>query len=419
MTKPLEDEHVIEPKLKPKKSWLHEGLSEKNYNGGKRVYNFKAQGQIYHDLPSLIPKDEKPRYFQLYFYDTDHEMVNRMSILEDAKLSEELMGKIRKIMNQNPYAQFFMQLKHHSSFQNLEIRIAANASLDQRVYNKPSVDQVATIWVDGNNLNIPFKREIIVHEHSGNKHRVKHYYGCYDPLQYPLILPRGKGGWHQGVVKSRNPNINIPTYATTTANTWVGSYDTATEIFNREEQGKCRGEKVGQRVLLPGSFIGGPRDMRRRYMDAMALVQEFGRPDLFITMTCNPKWTEIQDELYEGQVVQDRPDMVTRVFREKLQDLKDQIFKKEIFGPIAGHVFVIEFQKRGLPHIHLLLILKEGHKIRSADQYDKYILAELPAKDKQPQLYELVIKHMIHGPCGVRRKSSPCMKDGQCKFHYP
>jgi len=69
------------------------------------------------------------------------------------------------------------------------------------VYNKPSVDQVAAIWVDGNNPNTPFERDIAIHEHSGNKHRVKHYYGCYDPLQYPLILPKREAGWHQGIQK--------------------------------------------------------------------------------------------------------------------------------------------------------------------------------------------------------------------------
>ncbi|KAH0633392.1 hypothetical protein KY284_036178 [Solanum tuberosum] len=103
-------------------------------------------------------------------------------------------------------------------------------------------------------------------------------------------------------------------------------------IVDSVTAGECRGEKVGQRVLLPRSFIGGPRDMRRHYMDVMALVQEYGRPDLFITMMCNPEWKEIQEQLCAGQVAQDRPDLVTRVFRAKLQDLKDQIFKKEILA---------------------------------------------------------------------------------------
>ncbi|KAH0633391.1 hypothetical protein KY284_036177 [Solanum tuberosum] len=211
-------------------------LNKELASSRKGIYSFKAQGQIYHDLQSLIPKDDKPRYFQLYFYDTDHEVANKMSILQDANLSEEVMKIIRKIMEQNPYANFFTQLKHHSNFQNLEIRIAANASLDQRVYNKSSVDQVAAIWVDGNNPNIPFERDIVVHEHFGNKHQVKHYYGCYDPLQYPLILPNGERGWHQGIVKSRNLNITVPTYTTTAANICPRSYANATEVLNNEEQ---------------------------------------------------------------------------------------------------------------------------------------------------------------------------------------
>jgi hypothetical protein len=51
--------------------------------------------------------------------------------------------------------------------------------------------------------------------------------------------------------------------------------------------GDVRGEKVGKPTVLSSSFIGGPRDMRRRYMDVMALVRKFGKPDIFLTMTCN------------------------------------------------------------------------------------------------------------------------------------
>lgn len=65
----------------------------------KGVCSFKGQGQAYHDLPSLIPQDDRPRYFQLYFYDTEHELANKMLILQDANLSEEVMGKIRQIMD--------------------------------------------------------------------------------------------------------------------------------------------------------------------------------------------------------------------------------------------------------------------------------------------------------------------------------
>jgi hypothetical protein len=46
--------------------------------------------------------------------------------------------------------------------------------------------------------------------------------------------------------------------------------------------GEGKSEAVGKRTVMPSSFIGGPRDMRRRYMDAMALVRRFGKPDIFL-----------------------------------------------------------------------------------------------------------------------------------------
>ena len=68
-------------------------------------------------------------------------------------------------------------------------------------------------------------------------------------------------------------------------------------IIDSIHMGETRGSKVGRRIILPASFIGGLRDMRKRYMDAMALVQRFGKPDIFLTMTCNPNWQEIKQEL--------------------------------------------------------------------------------------------------------------------------
>jgi hypothetical protein len=87
-------------------------------------------------------------------------------------------------------------------------------------------------------------------------------------------------------------------------------------------------------------------------MDAMALVQKFGKPDIFLTMTYNPNWDEIKNELYPGQTSQDRPDLVVRVFRAKLEELKTRLMKNDIFGKVCAHVHVVEFQKRGLPHAH-------------------------------------------------------------------
>jgi len=82
-------------------------------------------------------------------------------------------------------------------------------------------------------------------------------------------------------------------------------------------------------------------------------------------------------------------------------------------------MYTIEFQKRGLPHAHLLLFLHQSDKYPRADDIDKVISAEIPCPIANPKLYECVKDHMIHGPCGVVNKSLPCMKNGKCSRFYP
>jgi hypothetical protein len=185
-------------------------------------------------------------------------------------------------------------------------------------------------------------------------------------------------------------------------------------------EGENRADKIGKRTVLSTSFIGGPRDMRRRYMDAMALVRKFGKPDIFLTMTCNPNWDEITRELLPMQSPQDRPDLVVRIFRAKLEELKKRLTKHHILGKIRAYVYVVEFQKRGLPHVHFLLIMQRKYKLTCPDQYDLLISAEIPDKKKYPELYKMVIKHMMHGPCGLLNPKCPCTKGrASCKNHYP
>ena len=70
----------------------------------------------------------------------------------------------------------------------------------------------------------------------------------------------------------------------------------------------------GTKVILPSSFLGGPRHMAQLYQDALSIVRRFGKPDLFVTFTCNPSWPEIKDNLLNGQKASDRPDLCARGF---------------------------------------------------------------------------------------------------------
>ena len=126
--------------------------------------------------------------------------------------------------------------------------------------------------------------------------------------------------------------------------------------------------------------------MHELYNDAMAIVRRYGKPDLFITFTCNPKWPEILDSLLSNQTPVDRPDLTARVFHQKLQLLLHDITQKHVFGVPLAFIYVIEFQKRGLPHCHILLILQHTSKPASPDDYDAYVSAEIPDVNISPRV---------------------------------
>jgi len=177
----------------------------------------------------------------------------------------------------------------------------------------------------------------------------------------------------------------------------------------------------GRRIILPPSYSGSPRELRQCYLDAMAIVQRFGKPDLFITMTANPAWPEIVANLRPGEVAASRPDLTSRVFRLKLKALMDNLVKDGVMGRSVAFTYAVEFQKRGLPHAHILIVLQAEDKPRTPADVDQLVSAELPNPQTQPELYAAVCKHMRHGPCGPANPQCPCTDPStkMCSRNYP
>ena len=175
----------------------------------------------------------------------------------------------------------------------------------------------------------------------------------------------------------------------------------------------------GTPFILPSSFEGSPRNQMARYQDSMTTVAAFGKPCALITFTCNPSWPEIADNIPEGQTFLDVPHLTSRVFKMKLDSFMNDIYVDGVLGRVASFVYVIEFQKRGLPHAHLIVHFASGDKILNPDDIDKIISAELPDPDTEPDLFRIVSNSMMHGPCGDRNPGCPCMKNGKCSKSYP
>ena len=90
------------------------------------------------------------------------------------------------------------------------------------------------------------------------------------------------------------------------------------------------GVRIGRCIVLPATFIGSARYMQKLFHDSMILVRVLGKPDLFITMMCNPIWPKIIDVLELGQKLLYRPDIVVHVFELKLKAMMNKITEKNV-----------------------------------------------------------------------------------------
>ncbi len=116
------------------------------------------------------------------------------------------------------------------------------------------------------------------------------------------------------------------------------------------------------------------------------LVSEYGCLHVFLILTCNPEWPEIQSQLIIGQTAFDCPDVTVPVFKSRLDKFKTNIRNGEYFESpeVIYIIHVREYQYRGLPHAHMVFCLDNAHDIDADNQddlidfVDKNFIAELP-----------------------------------------
>ncbi|XP_071740607.1 uncharacterized protein [Rutidosis leptorrhynchoides] len=136
-------------------------------------------------------------------------------------------------------------------------------------------------------------------------------------------------------------------------------------LYDAISRGDQTGSDVGSRTILPASFTGGTHYLYSHYLDALAICQEH-----------------------------------------------------KLLGDFRGVLYTIEFQKRGLPHCHILLWLHSATSTPITERLDNYISAELPDPRTDPAGYAVISATMMHGPRGKEKPRAPCMEAFTCKKKF-
>ena len=225
-----------------------------------------------------------------------------------------------------------------------------------------------------------------------------------------------------------------------------------------------KGRKLGRIFLMPQTFAGSRQYYQKKYADLMTIVRHVGNPTWFIyhdaicfakafsrfvTFTGNPKWPEIEAALEGRHSYLNRPDIVCRIFMDKATEFIRDLVDRHILGKVAGWCYSVEHQKRGfflcliftlyslnsltfqfkgMPHIHMLLILDKEGRVTTPEQVDQFVCARVPAMpamddtsvgaNQQRRLWHYVTSMMMHDcnkACLKRRTQRGQEVDVCCK----
>ncbi|CAJ2662431.1 unnamed protein product [Trifolium pratense] len=325
------------------------------------------------------------------------------------KIDPLIVKKLSDMLYQhNTHVQSFKMTRDmitEGNVQDLKLRLLSDRKTDGRIYNQSTVSEVAALILG--DIDYAEERDIIIQTRGGQLQRIDEFHASYLSYQYPLLFPYGEDGYRPKTAHRDDDHDEAPDFNKRnrlTIREWLAyriqtrSFEAKTLLSSRSlfqqflvdgfsmleserikwlgknqsklrvskydnlsgqaSQNQIQGSNTGRRVVLPSSYVGGPRFMDQLYFDGMAISSKVGFPDLFITFTCNPNWPEIQRLLAPlRQKAHDRLDIVARVFKFKFDNLLPDLTKKGILGKVLAYMYTIEFQKRGLPHAHILLFL--------------------------------------------------------------
>jgi len=266
-------------------------------------------------------------YEQLYFImDAKTAAQQRKGLPENADCDESLLTELGRLMlDINPYAKAYKMMGDAVAKQRLAAHLEGRAvcdvamvfsteGRDLRRYSVPTANEVAAIVVGEGVDDIATPNYMAVKLNSDKLVRLRTTDGHCDPMIYPILFPHGDMGYRISLkqtdghtvsmlqfyafrlfdrVDSFNPILFagklfhqylVDSYVKIESNRLdylrnhqlqlrVDSYRSVQDYVVKSAAAK--GLPPGRPIILPSTFIGGPRSQAAHYQDAMAICRRY------------------------------------------------------------------------------------------------------------------------------------------------
>nr|KAJ0202060.1 hypothetical protein LSAT_V11C600327840 [Lactuca sativa] len=342
--------------------------------------------QNYHSIGSLLPEQGfKPKFSQLYIYDTDNEIANRRtcfggenqrSTSNSSVLDNDIIQDLKLMLDSNDVlVQSYRMVRdcfHENPHVDIKLKIIGRRDQDGRTYNLSSASEVAALTVGDIGDSIDNK-DIIVQTSTVNYINHTFFFSIHYCFHMVMMVI---GLTHHIEVLHLQATTSGPTF-----------------LIQQDLQNKDI-SNVRQPVILPSSFTGGAHYLMQNYLD-------FGYPDFFITFTCNPKWPEVKKFLHNTSPhLEDRPDILCRLFKIKLDGFIKNIQENKIFGIWSIQLNFKREVCQIVIFVYLCMLTPSGLLLNILIQL---FPAEIPNINEDPEF----------------DMNCPCMVDKQCSKKFP
>ncbi|XP_074327560.1 uncharacterized protein LOC141665475 [Apium graveolens] len=296
-------------------------------------------------------------------------------------------GLIRMLDDTNHLVRKFRYARDHfreEPIRDTKIKIKVSHSESGRENNIGLSKEVAIVMVEDEQTTVG-ERDIILEKQNKDLERISTFHPLLMALQYPLLFPAGEDVYHDEIsyvdpenqYKKKRKRITMKeyyAYRLQSCHWWLRTHQTIlrndlySNIAKKVRNGNLDSTTTGKGFVLLANFMGSKRYMQQNFQDALAVCRVVGHPDIFLMMTCNSQWNEIQEMMKKlpGCSASDSPDIISLAFHLKVEHDINSKSKKNL-----------------------------------STNVDKYVSAELPDPETDPVGYAVVQSIMIHGPCGM------------------